>query len=72
MQWYAKEDISALQNGGHSNLPTRSPELHTYLDIKLLLLRMASTTNGCEHDRFMTYCQAQEHGGQVRKDEQGR
>ncbi|MCB5205575.1 ssDNA-binding domain-containing protein, partial [Neorhizobium sp. T786] len=42
-----------------------------YRGINILLLWMASATNGFEHDRFMTYRQAQELGGQVRKGEQG-
>jgi antirestriction protein ArdC len=42
-----------------------------YRGINTLLLWMASATHGFEHDRFMTYRQAQELGGQVRRGEQG-
>ncbi|MCB5204633.1 ArdC family protein [Neorhizobium sp. T786] len=43
-----------------------------YHSINILLPWMVLATNGFQRDRFMTYCQAQELGGQVRKDEQGR
>ena len=42
-----------------------------YQGINILLLWMASADQGFEHDRFMTYRQAQELGGQVRRGEQG-
>lgn len=42
-----------------------------YRGINVLLLWIASATKGFQYDRFMTYRQAQELGGQVRKGETG-
>lgn len=42
-----------------------------YRGINVLLLWIASAANDFQYDRFMTYKQAQEFGGQVRKGEKG-
>ncbi len=56
--------------GGAFLRPIRSTG-EPYRGINILLLWIASAANGFQHDRFMTYKQAQELGGQVRKGEKG-
>jgi antirestriction protein ArdC len=61
----------SAQNIGQSFARPLRANGEPYRGINTLLLWMASATYGFEHDRFMTYRQAQELGGQVRRGEQG-
>lgn len=61
---------SARNIGGSFPRPLRSTG-EPYRGINVLLLWIASAANGFQFDRFMTYKQAQELGGQVRKGEKG-
>ena len=61
---------SAGNIGGSFPRPLRSTG-EPYRGINVLLLWIASAANNFQHDRFMTYKQAQELGGQVRKGEKG-
>lgn len=61
---------SARNIGGSFPRPLRSNG-EPYRGINVLLLWIASGANGFQFDRFMTYKQAQELGGQVRKGEKG-
>lgn len=61
---------SAQNIGGTFPRPVRSTG-EPYRGINILLLWIASAANGFQHDRFMTYKQAQALGGQVRKGEKG-
>lgn len=61
---------SAKNIGGSFPRPVRSTG-EPYRGINVLLLWIASAANDFQFDRFMTYKQAQELGGQVRKGEKG-
>ncbi|MAN77395.1 MAG: antirestriction protein [Rhizobiales bacterium] len=61
---------SASQVGSNFPRPLRANG-EPYRGINILLLWLATATHGFEHQRFMTYRQAQELGGQVRKGEKG-
>lgn len=61
---------SAFQVGYNFPRPLRANG-EPYRGINVLLLWLATATNGFEYERFMTYRQAQEIGGQVRKGEKG-
>lgn len=61
---------SATNIGGTFPRPLRSTG-EPYRGINVLLLWIASAANGFQYDRFMTYKQAQELGGHVRKGEKG-
>ncbi|WP_312405459.1 zincin-like metallopeptidase domain-containing protein [Rhizobium sp.] len=61
---------SANNISGSFPRPVRSTG-EPYRGINVLLLWIASAAYGFQHDRFMTYKQAQELGGQVRKGEKG-
>ena len=61
---------NASRLGGSLPRPLRANG-ESYRGINILLLWIASATHGFRHDRFMTYRQAQELGGQVRKGETG-
>lgn len=61
---------SAQNIGGSFPRPIRSTG-EPYRGINILLLWIASAANGFQYDRFMTYKQASELGGQVRKGEKG-
>jgi antirestriction protein ArdC len=76
--------ITALENGTRPWMKPWSPSQigtsvprplrangEPYRGINILLLWLASAANGFQHNRFMTYRQAQELGGQVRKAEKG-
>ena len=61
---------SATNIGSSFPRPLRSTG-EPYRGINVILLWIASAANNFQHDRFMTYKQAQERGGQVRKGEKG-
>lgn len=61
---------SASQIGSTFPRPLRANG-EPYRGINILLLWLAAAASGFEHNRFMTYRQAQELGGQVRKGEKG-
>jgi antirestriction protein ArdC len=61
---------SASQVGSNLPRPVRCNS-EPYRGINVLLLWLATAANGFEYERFMTYRQAQELGGQVRKGEKG-